>query len=122
MPIGVAQDINNASIDEFRQFHDKYYLPNNACLVVGGDLDVAQTKKMIQDYFGDIPAGPTPERREVVIPKQTEPRTMIVEEEVTPLPAYIESYVTVDYRNPDAYALELLGNVLSDGKSRNNFV
>ncbi|MBE0643756.1 MAG: insulinase family protein [Bacteroidetes bacterium] len=117
MPIGVAQDINNASIAEFRQFHDKYYLPNNACLVVGGDLDVKQTKKMIQDYFGDIPAGPAPERNEVVIPKQTEPRTMIVEEEVTPLPAYIESYVTVDSRNPDAYALELLGNVLSDGKS-----
>ncbi|MFA6233333.1 MAG: pitrilysin family protein [Bacteroidota bacterium] len=117
MPIGVAQDINNASIAEFREFHNKYYLPNNACLVIGGDLDVKQTKKWIQDYFGSIPAGPKPERREVVVPEQKEPRTLIVEEEVTPLPAYIESYVTVDYRNPDAYALELLGNVLSSGKS-----
>lgn len=117
MPIGVAQDINNASIQEFRDFHNKYYLPNNACLVVGGDLDIEQTKEWIQQYFGDIPAGKDPVRREIVIPKQTEPRELIVEEEVTPLPAYIESYVTVDYRNDDAYALELLGDVLSSGKS-----
>jgi zinc protease len=117
MPIGVAQDLNNASIEEFREFHDRYYLPNNACLVVGGDLDVKQTKKMIQDYFGSIPAGPAPERREVVIPEQKEARTLIVKEEVTPLPAYIESYVTVDSRHPDAYALQMLGSVLSEGKS-----
>ena len=117
MPIGVAQDINNASIAEFRQFHDRYYLPNNACLVVGGDLDVKQTKKWIQDYFGGIPRGADPDRREVVIPEQTEARTVIVEEEVTPLPAYLETYVTVDYRNPDAYALSMLSDVLSNGKS-----
>ncbi|PLX26455.1 MAG: peptidase M16 [Ignavibacteria bacterium] len=117
MPIGVAQDINSASIQEFLEFHEKYYLPNNACLVVGGDLDVDQTKQWIKKYFGSIPAGNNPERRTIVIPKQTEPRELIVEEAVTPLPAYIESYVTVDYRNDDAYALELLGNVLSSGKS-----
>jgi zinc protease len=117
MPIGVAQDINSASIQEFREFHDKYYLPNNACLVVGGDIDVAQTKKWIEDYFGEIPAGPTPARRDVVIPEQKEARIVTIEEEVTPLPAYIESYVTVDYRNPDAYALEFLASVLSEGKS-----
>ncbi|MBN1447277.1 MAG: insulinase family protein [Bacteroidetes bacterium] len=117
MPIGVAQDINSASIEEFRSFHDTYYLPNNACLVVGGDLDVAQTRQWIETYFGSIPSGPEPRRRTVVIPEQTEARELVVEEEVTPLPAYIESYVTVDYRNDDAFALELLGNVLSSGKS-----
>ena len=117
MPIGLAQDINSASIEEFREFHDKYYLPNNACLVVGGDLDVKQTKKWIQDYFGSIPSGPSPQRRDVVIPEQKEARMVVIEEEVTPLPAYIESYVTVDYRNPDAYALEFLASVLSEGKS-----
>ena len=117
MPIGVAQDINSASIEEFRAFHHKYYLPNNACLVVGGDLDVTQTKEWIEKYFGSIPAGNDPERRTVVIPEQNEARELIVEEEVTPLPAYIESYVTVDYRNEDAYALDLLSDVLSRGKS-----
>ena len=117
MPIGVAQDINSASIEEFRAFHGKYYLPNNACLVVGGDLDVTQTKEWVEKYFGSIPSGPDAERRTIVIPEQTEPRELTVEEEVTPLPAYIESYVTVDYRNEDAYALDLLSDVLSRGKS-----
>lgn len=116
-PIGVPEDINRATKQEFLDFHAKYYLPNNACLVVGGDLDVAQTKKWIEDYFGSIPAGPEPTRVSVSIPPQTEPRTMVIEEKVTPLPGLIESYVTVDNRHPDAYALEFLGDVLSSGRS-----
>jgi predicted Zn-dependent peptidase len=116
-PIGVAQDINRASKEEFIDFHSKYYLPNNACLVVGGDLDVPATKKMIEDYFASIPAGPTPAPAKVVIPVQTEPRSMTVKEEMTPLPGLIESYVTVDNQHPDAYALDLLGTVLSGGRS-----
>lgn len=116
-PIGVPEDINRASNQEFMDFHAKYYLPNNACLVVGGDLDVAQTKKWIEQYFGPIPAGAEPKRVSVSIPPQTEPRTMVIEEKVTPLPGLIESYVTVDNRHPDAYALEFLGDVLSSGRS-----
>jgi len=116
-PIGVPEDINRASKKEFIDFHHKYYLPNNACLVVGGDLDIAKTKKWIEQYFGSIPAGPDPERVKIAIPAQSEERKMVVEEKVTPLPAYLESYITVDQRHPDAYALEFLGNVLSSGRS-----
>lgn len=116
-PIGVAQDINRASREEFIDFHSKYYLPNNACLVVGGDLDVPATKKMIEDYFASIPAGPAPAPAKVVIPVQTEPRSMTVKEDMTPLPCLIESYVTVDNQHPDAYALDMLGTVLSGGRS-----
>lgn len=116
-PIGQAQHINKAKYEEFMAFHDKFYLPNNACLVVAGDLDVPQTKKMIEDYFGTIPAGPDPVRIPVIIPEQSEGREMLVEEEVTPLPAYIESYITVNNRHDDAYALEFLANALSSGRS-----
>jgi zinc protease len=116
-PIGVPEDINRASIEEFLAFHDKYYLPNNACLVVGGDLDVAQTKKWVEQYFGSIPSGPEPPRVTVTMPKQTEARTVLIEEELTPLPAYIETYTAVDFHNKDAYALEMMGDVLSSGKS-----
>ena len=116
-PIGVAQDINLAKKEEFIEFHSKYYLPNNACLVVGGDLDVPAAKKMIEEYFGPIPSGPAPAPATVVIPVQTEPRSMVVKEDMTPLPGLIESYVTVDNRHPDAYALEMLGTVLSGGRS-----
>lgn len=116
-PIGVAQDINQAKKEEFIDFHSTYYLPNNACLAVGGDLDIPQTKKWIEEYFGSIPAGPAPKHAKVVVPPQTEPRSMVVKEDVTPLPGLIESYVTVDNRHPDAFALEMLGDVLSGGRS-----
>jgi predicted Zn-dependent peptidase len=116
-PIGVAQDINNASKEEFIDFHSRFYLPNNACLVVGGDLDVAQTKKWIEQYFGGISAGSEPVRVKVTIPPQSEPRRVAVQEDVTPLPGYVESYITVDSRHPDAYALDFLGTALSTGRS-----
>jgi predicted Zn-dependent peptidase len=117
MPIGAVEDLNSASLEEFIDFHSQYYLPNNAVLVVGGDIDVDQTRDLIEKYFGDIKKGPGINRVKVVVPEQTEPREMVVEEAVTPLPAYVEAYVTVDYRNDDAFALEFLGDVLSNGKS-----
>ena len=117
MPIGSVEDLNSASLDEFIDFHSQYYLPNNAVLVVGGDIDIDATRDMIEKYFGDIKRGKNPQRVTVTIPDQTEPREMEVKEAVTPLPGYIESYVTVDYRNDDAFALEFLGDVLSNGKS-----
>ncbi len=116
-PIGNAEHINRASTQQFLDFHKKFYLPNNACLVVGGDLDVAQTKKWIEAYYGDIPSGPAPTRIPVVIPEQKEPKYLKVEEKVTPLPAYIATYVTVDSRHEDADALEMLGSLLSTGRS-----
>jgi predicted Zn-dependent peptidase len=116
-PIGNPEDINRASREQFMQFHDKFYLPNNACLAVGGDLDIEQTKAWIEKYFGPIPAGPDPQRIPVTIPKQTEPREMTVEEEVTPLPAYVESYITVPTGDPDEYALDFLASALSSGES-----
>lgn len=116
-PIGNPEDINRATREEFTSFHKKYYLPNNACLVVGGDIDFAQTKKWIEEYFSTIPSGPTPPRVTVTIPEQKEARTVTIEEKNTPLPAVIQTYVTVNQRHPDAYALEFLGSALSAGNS-----
>ncbi len=116
-PIGTPEHINKASTQQFLDFHSKFYIPKNACLVVGGDLDIAQTKKWIKDYFEPIPAGTAPKRIPVVIPEQKESREMTVEEKMTPLPAIIESYLTVGQRHKDAYALEFLSDILSNGRS-----
>ncbi|MDH7514792.1 MAG: pitrilysin family protein [Bacteroidota bacterium] len=116
-PIGNPDDINRATRKEFLAFHRKYYLPNNACLAVGGDIDVEQTKRWIEKYFGPIPAGPPPPRAAVKITEPTQETFLRVEEKTTPLPALIESYLTVDQRHPDAYALEFLGAALSTGRS-----
>ena len=56
-PIGSAQYIDEATIDEFRQFYKDYYVPNNAVLSIVGDIDIAETRKLVEAYFGSIPRG-----------------------------------------------------------------
>ena len=56
--IGNVDDLNAASLKEVQDFHSKYYRPNNATMVIVGDIDVEQTEALVQAYFGGIPAGP----------------------------------------------------------------
>jgi predicted Zn-dependent peptidase len=56
--IGVAQDLAATSLDELLDFHTRYYQPNNATLVIAGDLDPGLTQLLVQAYFGDLAAGP----------------------------------------------------------------
>ncbi|MFM7710780.1 MAG: M16 family metallopeptidase, partial [Ferruginibacter sp.] len=57
VPIGSMEHLDASTLDEFIAFNKKYYVPNNAVLVIAGDLDIDQTKKKVQAYFGDIPTG-----------------------------------------------------------------
>ena len=116
-PIGSAQYIDQAKITEFRKFHNTYYVPNNACLVVAGNIDVNQTKKWIADYFGTIPKGANPEQPVINIAPQSAERSQVVKEDKTPLPALIISYPSVGRHEVDAYALDFLGKILSGGRS-----
>ena len=115
--IGSMEDLNSAKLEEFNAFFKKYYIPNNATLVVAGDIKPEQTKKWINEYFGSIPKG-TPITRN--IPKET-PITQEFEETVydanIQLPAYIFAYRTPAEKERDAYILSMLGSYLSKGKS-----
>ena len=115
--IGSIEDLNSAKLEEFNAFFKKYYIPNNATLVVAGDIKPEQTKKWINEYFGSIPKG-TPITRN--FPKET-PITQEFEETVydanIQIPAYIFAYRTPAAKERDAYILSMLGNYLSKGKS-----
>ena len=115
--IGSIEDLNSAKLEEFNAFFKKYYIPNNATLVVAGDIKPEQTKKWINEYFGSIPKG-TPITRN--FPKET-PITQEFEETVydanIQIPAYIFAYRTPAAKEKDAYILSMLGNYLSKGKS-----
>ena len=115
--IGSIEDLNSAKLEEFNAFFKKYYIPNNATLVVAGDIKPEQTKKWINEYFGSIPKG-TPITRN--FPKET-PITQEFEETVydanIQIPAYIFAYRTPATKERDAYILSMLGNYLSKGKS-----
>jgi predicted Zn-dependent peptidase len=116
-PIGKEQYIDQAKLTEFMEFYHTFYVPNNATLVVGGDINVDQTKALIQKYYGAIPRGTG------AIPKPTdvEPK-MTAEKRVNfydniQLPAVILAYHTPKMGTQDSYALDLLTNLLSQGKS-----
>ncbi len=117
MPIGEAQYIDQASLAEFMDFYKTYYVPNNATLSIGGDLNIADAKKMIEKYFGTIPKGTKPiVRNTVVEPKQTEEKRATYYDKIQ-LPAAIFAYHIPGQGTPDFYALEMLTNILSRGKS-----
>jgi len=116
-PIGYDKDLSEATIDEFINFYKTYYVPNNATLVIGGDIDPIKTKALIAKYFGSIPKG-TKElyRPSIVEPAQTaEKRTTFYDN--IQLPALIFSYRAPKPFTKDAYAMQLLAQLLSQGNS-----
>ncbi|HEX8296960.1 MAG TPA: pitrilysin family protein [Chthoniobacteraceae bacterium] len=117
VPIGSFQYIDQAKIGEFRDFWKTYYVPNNATLAVAGDFKIDEIKPLIADYFGAIPKGPEVPRPVV----EWKPGETGVKKDVikgnTPLPAALHAWRAVAETHPDAYPLELLGSVLSSGRS-----
>lgn len=117
VPIGEAQYIDQATLKEFMDFHSEFYVPNNAVLVIAGDIQIPQTKQLVEKYFADIPRG-TKEiyRPDLKEPEQTQEKRKVVYDNVQ-LPAVIMSFHMPAQGTPDYYALSLLQNLLSAGKS-----
>jgi zinc protease len=117
MPIGEAQYIDEASLSEFIEFYKTFYVPNNATLSIGGDIDMAQAKSWIEKYFSGIPRGTKPIPRPTdVEPQQTQEKRTTFYDKVQ-LPAVILAYHAPKQGTPESYAVEVLAKVLSDGKS-----
>lgn len=116
--IGSMEDLDAASEQDYVDFYKTYYVPNNAVLTVAGDIDIPQTKKMVEDYFAPIPKG----THEIVRPNVTE--VPITEEKVVSytdknaqIPAMLLGYRTPKQTDKDAYVLDMIANVLSNGES-----
>lgn len=116
-PIGEMEHLDAATLEEFRAFNKKWYIPNNAVLVVAGDIDIAEAKELIKAYFGDIPSGPKVERN---YPKETPittEKTVTVYDNNIQVPMVITAYRTPSNKDQESYALDMLSTYLSDGKS-----
>jgi len=117
VPIGEVQYIDQATLDEFIKFHEHFYVPNNATLAIAGDIDYAETKKLVKAYFGSIEKGEHEiYRPDVEEPTQTEERRQIVYDNIQ-LPAVFLGYKTTAEGTADYYALSMLQKLLSDGQS-----
>lgn len=116
-PGGSPEYINKASLQEFIDFYKMYYVPDNATISIAGDINVSQTKKLIEKYFGAIPKGKTPIVRPTIVEptKTAEVRDTVFDN--IQLPAVVMAYHIPAQGTPDYYAVNMLTTLLSQGKS-----
>jgi zinc protease len=112
--------IQNASMEEVKAFFGKFYCPNNAIMVIAGDVELDEIKQLSEKWFGPIPRGPENKRNLPAEPEQKEARAITVERKV-PLDAIYKVYHCCARTDKEYYALDLLSDVLSNGRSARLF-
>ncbi len=113
--IGWPSDITTTTIEDTRRFYETYYSPSSFTIAIAGDVDPVQMKEFAEIYFGDIPAGePAPEVR-TVEPEQRGERRFVIEDDSQPF--FIAGYHTVHQMHEDWPALQLLGSIISEGRT-----
>ncbi len=114
--IGSLEDLQNATLADVKEFYNKWYVPNNATLVIAGDFDFAQAKEWVKKYFDEIPAGDeiNPLPNMPVSLDQT--KKLYYEDNFARLPELRMVWPTVEQYHPDMYALDILTQLLVDGK------
>jgi len=114
--IGELVDLQSATVEDVREFYDRFYGPNNATLVLAGDFDTAEAKQLIEKYFGEI------KRRQEVEPMEpqrvtiSETKRLYHEDAFATAPQINMVWPTVEHYTDDAYALDFLAEILSSGK------
>ena len=115
--IGEMADLDASTLQEFKDYFKTWYGPDNAALVVAGDIDSEKTKELIKQYFGEIPSRPAPKRN---FPEEA-PITETIEAKFydpnIQIPAIITAYRTPGFAHRDSYVLNMVSAYLSDGKT-----
>jgi predicted Zn-dependent peptidase len=116
--IGSMDHLDASKLEEFQAFNKKFYIPNNAVLVVAGDIsDIAKTKEWIQKYFGSIPKGEAIARNTFAEMPITETIKATYEDSNIKIPMMVVAYRTPSMKTRDARVLDMISTYLSDGKS-----
>ena len=117
--IGSIEQLDTATVEDARAFHEAYYRPATATLIVSGNFDPAQLDRWVDQYFADIanPDRPVPVFERPVSPPRTEPRLVEAYAPNVPLPAVAAIFPGVKASDPDSAALDVLSAILSRGDS-----
>jgi zinc protease len=115
--IGSMKDLEAASIQDVREFHQTFYVPENATLTIVGDFDLERTKDTVTRYFGRIAKSAKPVPRDIPREPAKQKEKRVVVEESWPLPAVVVAYHVTYDGHPDAYPLHMTSKILSDGQS-----
>nr|WP_317631909.1 pitrilysin family protein [uncultured Flavobacterium sp.] len=116
-PIGSMEHLDAATLEEFQAFNKKFYIPNNAVLVVAGDFEKDQAKQWIKKYFAEIKKGPAITRGSFTEAPITTQINATYEDPNVQLPMLVASYRTPSMKSRDARVLDMVSSYLSDGKS-----
>jgi zinc protease len=114
--IGYMSDLDNVTVEKAQEFFRTYYAPNNAVVVVAGDFNSDKAKKLIEKYYGHIKAQPIPQKAFPQDPPQKDQRMQVVTREVQN-PSFLIAYHTPKAFDEEAYALDLLANIMGRGTS-----
>ena len=115
--IGSMEHLNSAELQDFMDFYHTFYVPQNATLSIAGDIDIEETKKLVDLYFSEIPRGKNEVPRPTIVePAQTEEIRDVVYDNIQ-LSAVFQGYRMPAQGTEDFYAMEMLTTILSDGQS-----
>lgn len=114
--IGHMSDIQAYTSEKLKHFYDTYYVPNNAVLVIAGDIDIEKTKALVEKYYGQLQSKELPQRSYPAEPELTKEKRKSIQKEVQASTLLI-SYKGVPSGHKDSYALDLLANILGSGSS-----
>jgi len=117
--IGSMEDLEAASTEDVMAFFRRYYVPNNATLVLAGDITVEQARALTQQYFGEIPRGPEPPPLPPVptVPRTDGERRVIIPDDKATTPLLMMAHTIPPASHDDIYALQLLASILTEGES-----
>lgn len=115
--IGSMEHLDNATVEDVQEFFRIYYAPNNAVMTISGAFDKAETKQLIEKFFGSIPSQPLPDALDVSEPREVAETYKAHEDKLAPFPAFLIGWKTPPRRTEEFYALYLAGKILYDGDS-----
>ncbi len=115
--IGEMPHLDAATLDEFKAFNKKFYIPNNAVLVLAGNFETNQAKKWIDDYFASIPKGNRIEKAKITEEPILQPIVATYQDPNIQIPMVVASYRTPSMKTREARILDMISSLLSDGKS-----
>lgn len=114
--IGWMNDLKKITLDDCKFFYKTFYSPNNSVLILIGDFDKSQAKKLIARYFEKLPKAKIPENKKIIEPEQKSEKIVTLFQEVE-LPSLFIGYKSCSINDSDFYALDLLASILSKGLS-----
>jgi len=113
---GDLADLQAAKVEDSKEFFNSFYRPNNAVLVVAGDIDYAATRAMIDRLFATVPAGSPVQLPNIAEPRQTQEKFKIKPDPLAPRPAFSVAWHVPERNTPEWFAMGVLDQILVQGQ------